>query len=77
MTATSEFLRSMITTGRVQCVCPASIREMDQHLTDCSWQRTVHEIYRLEREDENISSEVHCERGTEEGGDPDGSSAGD
>mgnify|MGYP000058398661 CR=1 FL=1 len=76
MTPTSEKLRELIRQGAVECICPWSIREKGQHLNDCQWYNTVVEIYRLEREDENISSDIQRERGADEGQEPDDSSQG-
>ena len=76
MTPSSEALRIRIRDGTVECTCPPSILAMGQHLNLCPWQKAVEMIYLLEREDENISSDIHCERGADEGQEIDGSGEG-
>ena len=56
MILTSEFLRSMIRTDKVECTIECRHGWPDiYHPPECGWQRAIEEIYRLEREDEQTT----------------------
>ncbi len=62
MTLISEVLRENIKSGKFECLPSCRHGWPDiYHSPYCEWQQAIEEIYRLEREDEELPSNIHCE----------------
>lgn len=57
-TLESQELRDGIRSGEIECYCQERVDGQRKHLNDCQWHRAVHEIYRLERENEGICNQL-------------------